>query len=76
MLQSWHALKLQLGQKQPGGGAGRAAPCAASSGCWRPLPLSSKAVGAAGPRPRDSGTGRFHRERPPVLRISQLHQCG
>lgn len=56
MLQSWHALKLQLGQKRPSGGAGRAAPCAASPGCWKlPLPqlaaLSRGGTSAPGLRP-------------------------
>lgn len=76
MLQSWHALKLQLGQKRPSGGARRAARCAASSGCWRLSLLSSQPSAAAGPRPRDAGPGRARPDRPPVLRISPLRSSG
>lgn len=65
MLQSWHALKLQLGQKQPSGGAERPAPCAASRGRWRRPLLSSPPSAAAGPRPRDFDPERPRPERPP-----------
>lgn len=54
MLQTWQALKLQLGQKRPSGGAGRGAPCATSLGDWGRSPPSAAAL----PRPRDSGPGR------------------
>lgn len=54
VLQTWQALKLQLGQKRPSGGAGRGAPCAASLGGWG----RSQPSAAAGPRPLDSGPGR------------------
>lgn len=64
MLQSWHALKLQLRQKRPSAGAGRAARCAVSLGCWRRLLLSSPTSAVAGPRPRDPGPGRASRQRP------------
>ena len=58
LLQTWQALKLQLGQKRPSGGAGRGAPCAASPGGWGRSPLSSPPSAAARPRPQDSGPGR------------------
>lgn len=58
MLQSWQALKLQLGQKRPSRGVVRAAPCAASPSGWGRQPLSSPPGAAAGPRPQDSGSGR------------------
>ena len=54
VLQTWQALKLQLGQKRPSGGAGRGAPCATSLGDWGRSPPSAAAL----PRPRDSGPGR------------------
>lgn len=58
VLQTWQALKLQLGQKRPSGGAGRGAPCAASPGGWGRSPLSSPPSAAARPRPQDSGPRR------------------
>ena len=58
MLQSWQALKLQLGQNRPSRRVVRAAPCAASPSTWGRPPLSSPPGAAAGPRLRDSGSGR------------------
>nr|XP_035958963.1 uncharacterized protein LOC118542665 [Halichoerus grypus] len=58
VLQSWHALKTATRTETTRRRSGRAAPCAASPGCWRRPLHSSQPSAAAGPRPRDSGPGR------------------
>lgn len=76
MLQSWHALKLQVGQKQPSRGAERAALSAASRGEGCHCSASSQAQRpdlrpALRPWARSPERDSF-----PFLRISQQRWCG